>query len=74
MEYLYTKKSIVSQRMNSRATSTILRTEVYDGYLKLSEKDKIHLMTEKNRDTLLRKMNEIANQLKVKIIDYSAEG
>ncbi|HRI69519.1 MAG TPA: hypothetical protein PK156_35050 [Polyangium sp.] len=74
MEYIFIKKSRVSQKMNSRASTTIIRTDVYDGFLKFSEKEKIHLMTEDKRETLKRKLDVIARKLKVEIVDYSEEG
>ena len=73
IEYIFIKKSKVSQKMNSRASTTTIRREVYDGYLKFSEKDKIHLMTEDNKDTLIKKLNLISAKLQTKIIDYSEE-
>ena len=72
-EYIFIKKSKVSQKMNSRATTITIRKEVYNGFLKFSEQVKIHLMTEDKKETLKRKLDVIAGKLKVKIVDYSEE-
>lgn len=71
IEYLFIKKSKVSQTVNSRVSSMTVRKEVYDGYIKFSEKDKIHLMTKDNKSDLINKLNELSTKLNVRIIDYS---
>ena len=71
VEYLFIKKSKVSQTMHLRVASSTIQKEVYDGYLKFSEKDKIHLMTKDNKSDLIKKLRVISIALKVKIIDYS---
>jgi hypothetical protein len=45
IEYLFIKKNKVSQTMNLKSLSSTIRKDVYDGYLKFSDKDKIHLLT-----------------------------
>jgi hypothetical protein len=72
IEYLFIKKSRVSQTMSVRVASSTIQKEVYDGYLKFSEKDKIHLLTKDNKNDLIAKLKEISSALKVKIVDYSA--
>lgn len=71
IEYLFIKKSKVSQTMSVRVASTTIRKEVYDGYLKFSEQEKIHLITKDSKKDLVKKLREISTSLKVKIIDYS---
>ncbi|HRI79557.1 MAG TPA: hypothetical protein PLR06_08475 [Cyclobacteriaceae bacterium] len=71
IEYLYIKKSIESQRLNSRGSSMVSRREVFDGYLKFSEENKIHIDTHTNKDKLLKKLNPIATALDTRIIDYT---
>src|SRR6478609_7695992 len=43
IEYLYITKGTVSQTMHSRVSSSTFRKEVYNGYLKFSNDQKIHL-------------------------------
>lgn len=71
IEYLFIKKSKVSQTMSVRVASTTIQKEVYDGYLKFSEKDKIHLITKDSKNDLIKNLRVISSSLKIKIIDYS---
>jgi len=73
IEYLFIKKAKVSQKMNSRASSTTIRSEVFDGYLKFSEENKIHISTQSTKEKLMNQLTPIASVLRVKIIDYSEE-
>lgn len=71
IEYLFIKKSKVSQTMYLRVASSTIQKEVYDGYLKFSEKDKIHLVTKDSKKDLIKKLRIMSASLRVKIIDYS---
>jgi hypothetical protein len=73
LQYLFIKKSRVSQQLNSRVQSTTIYKWQYDGYLKFSDEDKVHLMTFENKSTLQQKLNTIAQQLNTKVVDYSDE-
>ena len=72
IEYLFIKRSLVSQTMNSLINSATIRKHVYDGYLKFSEKEKIHLITKENKEALIERLRAIASRLNVRIVDYSA--
>jgi hypothetical protein len=71
IEYLFINKGKVSQTMNMRVASTTVSKEVYNGYLKFSESDKIHLTTKNNKKDLIEKLRPISAALKVKVYDYS---
>lgn len=71
VEYVFVKKNAVSQKMQLKAANSTLRKEVFDGYLKFSEEEKIHLLTKDNKQDVVKKLQEIAALLKIKIIDYS---
>ena len=71
IEYLFIKKSKVSQTMHLRVASSTLRKEVYDGYLKFSENNKLHLLTKDSKSDLIKKLRAISTALGVKILDYS---
>lgn len=71
IEYLFIKKSAFTQTMSVRVASSTIRKEVYDGYLKFSERDKIHLLTMDSKEQLLAKLSPVATQLKTRVIDYS---
>lgn len=71
IEYVFIKKGTVTQTMRLRVASSTIRKEVFDGYLKFSEHDKIHLFTMDRKETLVKKLKTISSGLKVKLIDYS---
>lgn len=71
VEYLFVKMSKVSQTMNLKSLSTTIRKNVFDGYLKFSEDNKVHLMTLDDKDELIQRLKVIAEKMKAKIIDYS---
>jgi hypothetical protein len=73
IQYVFIKKTKVSQTLNSRASSRTIHKEQFDGYLKFSEDDKVHLMTIENKSNLLRRLRPIADALRIKIVDYSSE-
>lgn len=71
IEYIFIKKSNVTQTMNHRAGSTVLRKEVYDGYLKFSDINKIHLASRDNKKDLVKQLQPLAMQLNVRVIDHT---
>jgi hypothetical protein len=73
IEYVFIKKVRVSQTLNSRVSSTTIQKVQYDGFLKFSEDNKVHLMALENKGTLLKKLRAIASKLNLKILDYSNE-
>jgi hypothetical protein len=73
IEYVFIKRIKVSQTLNSRASSTTISKEQYEGYLRFSEQAKVHLMTLDDKNALLKKLRTISAQLNVEIFDYSDE-
>lgn len=71
IQYIFIKKIKVSQTMNSRVSSSTIRKEMFDAYLKFSEENKIHLLTEESKEELLAKLTEISSKINTKIIDYA---
>ncbi len=71
IEYLFIKRSSVNQTMHLRVASSTIRKEVFDGYLKFSEQDKIHLLTMDSKERLIKKLKHISTLLKVSVVDYS---
>ena len=72
IQYLFIKKTKVSQTLNSRASSRTIQKELYDGYLKFSEDDKLHVITLENKGALVKRLRPIAHLLSIKIVDYTA--
>lgn len=73
LHYIFVKKTKVSQTMNSRASSRTIQKDQFDGFLKFSETDKVHLMSADGKDALVKRLKPIARLLGVKIVDYSSE-
>lgn len=71
IEYFFIKKSNVSQTMGMRAANTTTHKEIFDAYLKFSEKQKIYVLSADRKENLLRRLRPMANALQVKIVDYS---
>jgi len=71
IEYLYITRSNVSQKLNSRVSSTTIYKQVYNGFLKFSETQKIRLFSEDNKEALLKKLKPISTKLNTEIIDRS---
>src|SRR5688572_12016585 len=71
IEYVFIKKSSVSQTMHLRVASSTIRKEVYDGYVKFSTDEKVHLLTLDSKGDLMSRLKAIASQLRVRLIDYS---
>lgn len=73
IQYLFIKKSKISQQLNSRVSSTTITKDAFNAYLKFSEEEKIHLLTSESKTVLVKKLRNIANMLQVKIVDYSTD-
>lgn len=73
IQYLFIKKSKVSQTMHLRAASSTIHKEQFDGYLKFSENDKVHLISHDDKDKLIEKLRRISTALNTSIVDYTRE-
>ncbi len=73
IDYLFIRKARISQTMHLRAASSTVSKEVYEGYLRFSEQNKVHLMTRDSKNALIARLRPIAKKLKVTIIDYSEQ-
>ncbi|MBL7846862.1 MAG: hypothetical protein JNL40_05295 [Cyclobacteriaceae bacterium] len=71
IEYLFLKRNRMRQNMNSMMSSSTIHMNVYDGYLRISEKNKIHLLTSRNKETVMKKLKALASILNVDILDYT---
>lgn len=73
IEYIFINKNKVSQTMGNRAVSTTIQRYDYNGYLKFSETQKIHLRSDESKTTLLRHMQFLAAKLNCQLHDYSED-
>jgi hypothetical protein len=73
IQYLFVKSARVSRTYNMRVQSgTISRTE-FNGYLKFSESEKIHVANAIEKDDLIKKLFPLAGKLETVIVDYTVE-
>lgn len=71
IDYIFIKKVNVSQTMNSRLSSSTIREESFEAYLRFSESHKVHLLSKKKKYFLVKKLKPLAASLNIKIYDYS---
>lgn len=71
VEYLFIKRNKMRQNLNSMMSTQTIHVAVYDGYLRISEKNKIHLLTSRNKETVVKKLKALASILRVDILDYT---
>lgn len=73
IDYLFVKKKRVSQTISARVASTTIRKDVYDGYLRFSEENKIHLLTSDSKSTVVKQLKTISLALNLRVIDYTEQ-
>jgi hypothetical protein len=73
IKYLFLKTAKVSRTYNSRVQSSTISTIEFNGYLKFSEEEKIHLVHSVTKRKLLDSLIPIANGLGTTIVDYTVE-
>ena len=71
VEYLFIKRNRMRQNLNSMMSTQTIHIAVYDGYLRISEKNKIHLLTSRNKEAVMKKLKALASILNVDILDYT---
>jgi hypothetical protein len=74
-ERIYITQGKVSQQMYTAHTthSSTFVNMVYNAYLKFSNEEKVHLLSIKNKNTLLKKISSLSDTLRVDIIDYTID-
>jgi len=73
IEYLFLKRNNVSQKMSARLASTTVHSEVFDGFIRFSETEKVRVYREKTKDALMKKLLELSARLSVDILDYTKQ-
>lgn len=71
IEYLFIKKNQMRQNLNSMLSTSTIHVAVYDGYLRISENNKIHLLTSRNKEVVVKKLKALSALLQVDILDYT---
>lgn len=71
LEYIYVKAGNISQTMQLRVASTTVKQEVFNIYLKVSERVKIHLYTAQTRKEADEFVERVSQQTKLPVVDYA---
>jgi hypothetical protein len=73
VEYIFINKGSESHQMSSpRGINTIVvENTIFNAYLKLSSGEKIPLLKEKNKFTIIKKLQALSEQLPADIVDHS---
>jgi hypothetical protein len=73
VEKLFITKGTETQVMRTAHTnhSSTFENVVYNGYLKFASGEKIHLLRDKKKDSLIQKLAPLSEGLKVDTIDHS---
>jgi hypothetical protein len=70
-EFLFLKRNRYKQVSESRLSRKTFRMEKFDGYLKLSDGIKLHLVQSRDKETAMQKMEQIARDLQVEFRDLT---
>lgn len=73
VEKVFITKSTESQQMYTAHTtqSSTFENVVYNAYVKFSTGEKIHLLREKYKDKLIKKLKTLSESLQVEIVDHA---
>lgn len=72
VEYFYITSGMVTTTMQLRAASSELAHMEYNGYIKFSEEDKVHLVSSKRKRKVIIFVEKMARDLGAKIKDLSS--
>jgi hypothetical protein len=70
-DFLFLKKNRYTETRESRASMSIFKFIKYDGYLKLSDNKKLHLLQRDSKEKAMQEMEQIARDLDVELRDLT---
>jgi hypothetical protein len=73
VEYLFVKPQKVTRTYHSRIQSATIKDIEFNGYVRFSENEKIHLVAAKTKQEVIDKLVPLSNYIKVQIVDYTRE-
>lgn len=71
IDFLYLNRNSYSQLAESRASMSWFRTIRYDGYIKLADQTKLHLVQEYTKEKALQRMEKISDDLGIELRDQT---
>jgi hypothetical protein len=73
IDYLFVKTNKVTRNYNSRVQRAAITNVEYDGYMRISESEKIHLINADTKQEVVKKLIPLKNYLKTRFIDYTRD-
>jgi len=70
IEYIFLKKNQVSQTMHMESLTSTVKSEVYDLFLKFSNRETLHLLSKKNYEEASIQLKSIASEFNLETVDY----
>jgi hypothetical protein len=71
VDFLYLNKNNHTRVAESRASTMRFRSIKYDGYLKLADDTKLHLVQENSKEKALQRMEQISEDLGIELRDQT---
>lgn len=72
LHYLFVNAASVKRTYNLRVNTTILSERVYNGYLKISDAGKIHVIGSGDKKRVLAEMKKLKQYLDVRLVDHTS--
>ncbi|WP_147383263.1 hypothetical protein [Pontibacter oryzae] len=72
-EFAFLKKNTYSQTFESKASMSVAHREKYDGYLKLRNGKKLHLLQHSQKEPAMQQMQQVASQLQTEFRDLTEQ-
>lgn len=73
LDYLFVRKTKVSQRLASRASSATVHSERYEGYLHYDGDVMLHLFSQGKKAKVVDQLNKLSTQLNLRVVDKTGD-
>lgn len=70
-DFLFLKKNSYTRMAESRGSNTQFKLEKYDGYVKLSDGTKLHLLQQSQKEAAMQQLKTVANDLGTQLRDLT---
>lgn len=73
IESIYLNEGMKTTKMHLRGHATTLSKKEYNGYIKFSEDQKIHLLSSEKKNDVEKLLNQMCSDLNITLSDYSKD-
>ena len=73
IEFLFISRSKASQGLNLWPQSTTVEEELFDGYIKLSKKHTLHILTKNSKKAALKEIQPLAKKMGLRLVDFTGQ-